>query len=286
MTRHLRCRDYTFDLARPLVMGVLNVTPDSFSDGGRHLDTQAALEHARRMHDEGADIIDIGGESSRPGAQPVPEDVELERVVPLVAALAADGVVVAVDTRKPGVMRAAIGAGASMVNDIGALSAPDAIEACASSTVGVCLMHMLREPRTMQAAPAYADVVGEVRDFLVARAEACMAAGIARECIAIDPGFGFGKTLAHNLALLRSIATFAATGYPVLVGLSRKSSLGEITGRGVGERVPASLAAALAAVSRGAAIVRVHDVRETVDALKVWNAVERGTWTTSLIPDP
>jgi dihydropteroate synthase len=173
-----------------------------------------------------------------------------------------------------------------MVNDIGALSAPGAIEACASSTVGVCLMHMLREPRTMQAAPVYANVVTEVRDFLVARAEACKAAGIAHERIAIDPGFGFGKTLAHNLALLRSIATFAATGYPVLVGVSRKSSLGEITGRDVGERVPASLAAALAAVSRGASIVRVHDVRETVDALKVWNTVERGTWTTSLIPDP
>jgi dihydropteroate synthase len=286
MTPRLRCRDYTFDLARPLVMGVLNVTPDSFSDGGRHLDTQAALAHAHRMRDEGADIIDIGGESSRPGADPVPEHVELERVIPLVAALAADGIVVAVDTRKPGVMRAAIGAGASMVNDIGGLKAPGAIEACASSTVGVCLMHMLREPRTMQATPTYADVVTEVRDFLVARAEACEAAGIAHERVAIDPGFGFGKTLAHNLALLRSIATFAATGYPVLVGLSRKSSLGEITGRGVGERVPASLAAALAAVSRGASIVRVHDVRETVDALKVWNAVERGTWTTSLIHYP
>jgi dihydropteroate synthase len=286
MTPRFRCRDYTFSLARPLVMGVLNVTPDSFSDGGRHLEGEAALAHARRMHDEGADIIDIGGESSRPGAEPVPEEIELARVIPLTAALAADGIVVAVDTRKPGVMRAAIAAGASMVNDIGGLKAPGAIEACASSTVGVCLMHMLREPRTMQAAPAYADVVAEVREFLVARAEACKTAGIAHERIAIDPGFGFGKTLAHNLALLRSIATFAATGYPVLVGLSRKASLGEITGRSVGERVPASLAAALAAVARGASIVRVHDVRETVDALKVWNAVEHGAWTKSLIQDP
>jgi dihydropteroate synthase len=276
MSRLFRCGAYTFDLARPLVMGVVNVTPDSFSDGGRYLEAGPALAHARRMREDGADLIDIGGESSRPGAAPVPEDVELERVIPLVTALAADEIAVAVDTRKPAVMRAAIAAGASMINDIGALSAPGAIDAVASSTAGVCLMHMQREPRTMQASPTYNDVVVDVRDFLIARADACMAAGIARERIAIDPGFGFGKTLAHNLALLRSIEAFAATGLPVLVGLSRKSSLGEITGRSVGERLPASLAAALAAVSRGASIVRVHDVRETVDALKVWDAIEHG----------
>ena len=173
-------------------------------------------------------------------------------------------------------MRAVAAAGAAMINDIGALGAPGAVEACADTDVGVCLMHMQREPRTMQAAPAYGDVVAEVRDFLVARAAACVEAGIARERIAIDPGFGFGKTLAHNLALLRSLATFAATGYPVVAGLSRKASLGEITGRSVDERMPASIAAALCAVARGAAIVRVHDVRATVDALKVWRAVESG----------
>jgi dihydropteroate synthase len=206
----------------------------------------------------------------------VAEDEELERVVPLVETLAAEGVAVAVDTRKPTVMREAAAAGAAMINDIAALTAPGALEACVRGGVGVCLMHMQREPRTMQAAPAYGDVVADVRDFLAARAHACEAAGIARARIAIDPGFGFGKTLAHNLALLRSLGTLAATGYAVVVGLSRKSSLGQITGRDVDARLAASVAAALAAVARGASIVRVHDVRETVDALKVWGAIERG----------
>ncbi len=271
-----RCGRFAFDLTRPLVMGILNVTPDSFSDGGRYLDPERALTHARQMRDDGADLIDIGGESSRPGAFPVAEEDELARVLPLVATLAAEGIAIAVDTRKPAVMRAAAAAGAAMINDIGALTAPGAIEACAGADVGVCLMHMQREPQTMQAAPSYADVVAEVRDFLVMRATACVDAGIARERIALDPGFGFGKTLAHNLALLRSLGTLAATGYPVVAGLSRKASLGQITGRSVDERMPASLAAALSAVARGAAIVRVHDVRATVDALKVWDAVERG----------
>ncbi len=255
-------------------MGILNVTPDSFSDGGRYLDRERALSHARQMRADGADLVDIGGESSRPGALPVAEDEELARVLPLVTALAAEGFAIAVDTRKPAVMHAAAGAGAAMINDIGALSAPGAIETCAGTDVGVCLMHMQREPRTMQAAPVYGDVVTEVRDFLVARAAVCVEAGIARERIAIDPGFGFGKTLAHNLALLRSLATLVATGYPVVAGLSRKASLGEITGRSVDERMPASIAAALSAIARGAAIVRVHDVRATVDALRVWRAVE------------
>jgi len=272
-----RCGAFAFDLSRPLVMGVLNVTPDSFSDGGRFADREQALSHARRMRDDGADIVDIGGESSRPGAESVAEGVELSRVLPLVEALAAEGIPVGVDTRKPPVMQAAIAAGAAMINDIAALREPGAIEACAQGGVGVCLMHMQREPRTMQAAPAYADVVSEVRDFLLARARVCIEAGIARERIAIDPGFGFGKTLAHNLALLRALGTLAATDYPVVAGLSRKASLGEITGRSVDERMPASLAAALCAVARGAAIVRVHDVRATVDALKVWSAVERGS---------
>ena len=275
MTRILRCGTYTFDLARPLVMGVLNVTPDSFTDGGRFLDREKALAHARSMRDDGADLIDVGGESSRPGAKPVDEEVEIDRVIPLIEALAREGITVAVDTRKPAVMRAAIAAGASMVNDIAALTAPGAIEACASGKTGVCLMHMRGEPATMQDAPTYDNVVIEVRDFLVARARACEAAGIAAERIAIDPGFGFGKTRAHNLTLLRALGDFAATGYPVLVGLSRKKSLGEITGRASDERLAASLAAALAAVARGASIVRVHDVRETVDALKVWRAIER-----------
>jgi len=272
-----RCGAFAFDLSRPLVMGVLNVTPDSFSDGGRFADREQALSHARRMRDDGADIVDIGGESSRPGAESVAEGVELSRVLPLVEALAAEGIPVGVDTRKPAVMQAAIAAGAAMINDIAALREPGAIEACAQGGIGVCLMHMQREPRTMQAAPAYADVVSEVRDFLLTRARVCIDAGIARERIAIDPGFGFGKTLAHNLALLRALGTLAATGYPVVAGLSRKASLGEITGRSVDERMPASLAAALSAVARGAAIVRVHDVRATVDALKVWSAVERGS---------
>ena len=272
-----RCGAYTFARTRPLVMGILNVTPDSFSDGGRFVDRERAVAHARRMRDDGADLIDIGGESSRPGASPVSESEELDRVLPLVEALS--GYPLAVDTRKPAVMRAVAAAGAAMINDIEALTAPGAIEACAQSGMGVCLMHMQREPRTMQAAPEYGDVVSDVLAFLETRARTCLAAGIARERIAIDPGFGFGKTLAHNLQLLRSMGTFAATGYPVVAGLSRKSSLGALTGRGVDERMPASVAAALAAVARGAAIVRVHDVRETVDALRVWCAVEgKAVW--------
>ena len=267
-----RCGRFTFELTRPLVMGILNVTPDSFFDGGRYVDRERALAHARQMRDDGADLIDIGGESSRPGASPVAESEELGRVLPLLETLAAEEIAIAVDTRKPAVMRAVAAAGAAMINDIGALTAPGAIEACARGDVGVCLMHMQREPQTMQAAPVYGDVVADVCAFLVARAGACVAAGIARERVAIDPGFGFGKTLAHNLMLLRSLGTFAATGYPVVAGLSRKASLGEITGRNVDLRMPASLAAALYAVASGAAIVRVHDVRETVDALKVWRA--------------
>jgi dihydropteroate synthase len=272
--RVLRCGRHAFDLARPRIMGVLNVTPNSFSDGGRYFNPARALDHARRMIDDGADLIDVGGESTRPGALPVDERDELGRVIPLVAALAADGVPVSVDTRKPAVMRAALAAGAAMVNDVCALEAPGAIEALAGSGAGVCLMHMQGDPRTMQQAPRYGDVVGEVRAYLLARAAACEAAGIARDRIVLDPGFGFGKTLAHNLALLAGLPALAAAGYPVLAGLSRKSSLGEITGRAVDERLAASLAAALAAVARGVRLLRVHDVRETVDALKVWLAVE------------
>ena len=276
LSKVLRCGRFTLDLARPRVMGILNVTPDSFYDGARYADTASAVAHAKQMAADGADLIDVGGESTRPGAMPVPEAEELRRVVPVIEALAADGLVVSADTRRPAVMRAAIAAGAAMVNDLGALTATGALDAVAGTNVAVCLVHMQGEPGTMQQAPRYGDVVAEVREFLAARVRACEEAGIARERIVVDPGFGFGKTLAHNLELLRALPQLAAAGYPVLAGLSRKSSLGTITGRPVLERMPASVAAALAAVSRGASMVRVHDVRETVDALKVWLAIQQG----------
>ena len=270
----LVCGAHVLDLSVPRVMGILNVTPDSFSDGGRHLDPLRALDHARQMIRDGAAIVDIGGESTRPGAKPVTEADELARVLPLVAALAGEGALVSIDTMKPGVMRAAIAAGAAMVNDVRALQERGAIDAVASSNAAVCLMHMQGEPRTMQEDPQYEDVVREVRDFLVERALTCEAAGIARDRIAIDPGFGFGKNSAHNLALLRGLPVLTQTGYPVLAGLSRKATIGQITGRDMGERMAGSVAAALAAVARGALILRVHDVRETVDALNVWCAVD------------
>ena len=272
----LLCGSHTLELDAPRVMGVLNVTPDSFYDGGRHGDFAQAIAHARQMAADGAAIIDVGGESTRPGANPVSEDEELRRVVPVIGALARDGFLVSVDTRRAAVMRAATAAGAAMVNDVAALREPGAMEAVAGSGVAVCLMHMHGEPATMQDAPHYDDVAEEVLAFLAARVDATLRAGIARERIAVDPGFGFGKTLEHNLQLMRALPRLVAAGYPVVAGLSRKGSLGTITGRPLEERLPASLAAALAAVARGAAIVRVHDVRETVDALKVWRAFERG----------
>jgi dihydropteroate synthase len=272
----LVCGRHRLGLDRPLVMGVLNVTPDSFSDGGRYLEPAAALDHARRMVDAGADIIDIGGESTRPGAATTPETVEVERVVPLIERITALGVPVSADTRKSAVMRAAIAAGASMINDVSALRGAGALEAIAGAPepVAVCLMHMRGEPETMQQNVAYADVLAEVRDFLAARAAACQAAGIGRERIVVDPGFGFGKTVEHNLDLLRRLPELVLLGYPLLVGLSRKSTIGALTGGAATERLAGSVAAALAAVARGAKIIRVHDVRETVDALKVWNAVD------------
>jgi dihydropteroate synthase len=270
----LTCGRHPLDLTRPRVMGILNVTPDSFSDGGRFFDRERALDQARRMLADGADLIDVGGESTRPGAAAVDEADELARVIPVIDELAREGALVSVDTMKPAVMRAAVAAGAAMINDVNALRLPGALEAAASTEAAVCLMHMRGEPRTMQDAPVYGDVATEVRDFLVERAQACEALGIARGRIVLDPGFGFGKTLAHNLALMRALPDLVAAGYPVLAGLSRKSSLGAITGRPPGERLAGSLAAALAAVARGASIVRVHDVRETVDALKVWAAVQ------------
>ncbi len=272
----LHCGKFQLDLSRPKVMGIVNVTPDSFSDGGRHLSHEAAIAHARRLIEEGADMLDIGGESTRPGAVPVGEQEELGRVLPVIEGLRGIHVPISIDTWKPAVMRAAIAAGASLVNDINALQAPEALAAVANSDAAVCLMHKQGSPDKMQLAPQYADVMDEVMSFLRQRVQVTEAAGIARERIVVDPGFGFGKTLVHNLALLKNMQDFAALGVPVLAGLSRKSMLGAITGRDVGHRQTASVAAALIAVQRGAAIVRVHDVRETVDALKIWNSVNEG----------
>lgn len=270
----LNCGSHTLDLCRPRVMGILNLTPDSFFDGGTHVDVERALDHARAMLADGADLIDVGGESTRPGAQLVPEHVELDRILPVVAALAQEGALVSVDTMKPTVMREVIAVGAAMINDVRALRERGAIEAVADSNVAVCLMHMQGEPRTMQAAPTYANVVSEVRDFLIERALVCEGAGIARARIVLDPGFGFGKTLEHNLTVLKHLHVLTGGAYPILAGLSRKASIGSITGRDLADRLAGSVAAALAAVARGAAIIRVHDVRATVDALKVWHAVD------------
>jgi dihydropteroate synthase len=272
----LSCGRFRLSLDRPLVMGVVNVTPDSFSDGGQFLDPGQALAHARRLIDEGADLLDIGGESTRPGAHAVSTEEELRRVLPVLEGLRDAPVPIAVDTVKPDVMRAALATGAAMINDVNALRAPGAVEVVAASEAGVCLMHMQGEPRTMQADPSYGDVVIEVGEFLKGRATAAEAAGIARERIVIDPGFGFGKKAQHNLTLLRRLAEIAALGYPVLAGLSRKSTLGGITGRPPAERTAASVAAALLAVEGGARIVRVHDVAATKDALAVWSAVRAG----------
>ena len=255
-------------------MGVVNVTPDSFSDGGRFFDPQRAIAQAQRLIEEGADLVDVGGESTRPGAEEIDAQEELRRVLPVLRALRDAAVPVAIDTVKPLVMQAAIDEGASVVNDIGALRAPGALQAVAGCEVGVCLMHMRGEPRTMQEAPSYEDVVEEVRRFLAGRIDAATAAGVARERIVVDPGFGFGKTVGHNLALLRNLGRLGELGAPLLVGLSRKSTLGAITGRPAGERLAASVAAALLAVQHGARIVRVHDVAATRDALAVLEAVE------------
>jgi dihydropteroate synthase len=272
VTAELHCGAHRLKLDRPLVMGIVNCTPDSFSGDGLGFDLARALAHGQALIDAGADILDVGGESSRPGAAAVSEDEELRRVIPVVEALAALGVPVSIDTVKPGVMRLALAAGASMINDITALREPGAMEAAAGSHAAVCLMHMQGSPGSMQDNPTYADVVAEVAAFLGERAEAARAAGIAEERIVVDPGFGFGKTAEHNLALLRDLDTLGVLGFPVLVGLSRKSVLGKLTGRPVTERVAASVAAALAAVVKGANIVRVHDVAATRDALAVWRA--------------
>ena len=256
-------------------MGIVNVTPDSFSDGGRHLLRDAAIVHAQQLIAEGADILDIGGESTRPGAQPVSVQQELDRVLPVIEGLRGVTVPLSIDTCKPEMMRAALAAGASMVNDINALQHSDALAAVAASDAAVCLMHKQGQPQSMQIEPHYDDVLHEVLDFLRARIAVVEAAGVARDRIVIDPGFGFGKTLEHNLTLLRNLDKFSELGIPLLAGLSRKSMLGKMTGREVDNRLSASLAAALAAVQRGANIVRVHDVQATCDALKIWNAVQK-----------
>jgi dihydropteroate synthase len=267
----LRCGDKTLDLSTPVVMGVLNVTPDSFSDGGRFLAAQAAVEHALRLVEEGAAIIDIGGESTRPGAVPVPAAEELRRVLPVIEQLRrATPVVISV------VIRGAAAAGAGLINDVRALREPGALEAAAASECAVCLMHMQGDPRTMQQAPSYVDVVNEVKSFLEERAQSCRTAGMSSDRIVIDPGFGFGKTLEHNLELLRRLGELTAGGLPLLVGLSRKSIVGKLTGRGAGERVYGSVALAVIAALNGARIIRAHDVAATVDALRAVAAVTGG----------
>lgn len=271
------CGRFRFVLNRPLVMGIVNVTPDSFSDGGRYLDTRAAVEHALGLKEAGADILDIGGESTRPGARPVSLEEEMERVIPVIEGLRDAGVALSVDTMKPELMRAALQAGVDMVNDVNALRAVGALETVAASAAGVCLMHMQGEPRSMQVQPHYKDVVAEVSSYLAGRVETAMAAGIARERILVDPGFGFGKELEHNLALFKGLSRFADIA-PVLVGVSRKSMLGALTGRDIPDRLIPSVMAAMVAVFRGAAVVRVHDVRETVDALKIWRVLGEDLW--------
>jgi len=272
-----RCRQRVIDLSRPIVMGILNVTPDSFSDGDRYSTVAAALARARRIEEEGAAVIDVGGESTRPGAAPVDEAVEIARVIPVIEGIAAaSDIAISIDTSKPAVMAAAIAAGACIVNDVFALRAPGARECAAASEAGVCLMHMQGEPRTMQNDPHYDDVVVEVCEFLARQRDACVAAGIARDAIVLDPGLGFGKGLAHNMTLLRELPRFAALNAPLLVGVSRKSFIGRILGRPVDERLYGGLGLAAWAVGQGARIIRTHDVAATRDAIGMVSAVLQG----------
>jgi dihydropteroate synthase len=273
-TPQLECAARILKLDRPRVMGIVNVTADSFSDGGQYATVESAVAHGLKLVEEGADLLDIGGESTRPGAEEVSEDEELRRVIPVIEALARLArVPISVDTSKPGVMRAAVAAGAGMINDVYALRRDGALDAAAALGVPVVLVHMQGEPQSMQSDPHYDDVVAEVYGFFNQRLFACEMAGIAKKKLVIDPGFGFGKSVQHNLALLAQLRRFTELGVPVVAGLSRKRTIGEITGRELGERVHGSVAAALIAVRNGASIVRVHDVGATVDALKVWNAV-------------
>lgn len=267
-------RAFCFVSPRPLILGILNVTSDSFSDGGQFLDAPRAIAHGLKLREDGADLVDVGGESTRPGAEPVSLHEELARVVPVIEALVREGVAVSVDTFKPEVMRAAIEAGCAVVNDVNAFRSPGALEAVADNDVGLIVMHMQGTPRDMQKEPRYDDVVAEVGAFLRARAAVLESAGITRERIVLDPGFGFGKTLDHNKALFRGLPALASMGYPLLAGVSRKKMIGDFIGRAAGERAAGSVAAALLAVQNGASLLRVHDVRETVDALNVWMALD------------
>ncbi|GMR08304.1 MAG: dihydropteroate synthase [Gammaproteobacteria bacterium] len=270
----LDCAGKSLDLSSPCVMGVLNVTPDSFSDGGKFTGVDAAIEHALRMREEGAAIIDIGGESSRPGATAISVQQELDRIMPVLEAITGQvNVPVSIDTSKPEVMQAAAQAGASIINDINALCADGAVEVVAASGLPVCLMHMQGAPRCMQENPQYNDVVADIREFLAQRLSVCKSAGIPESKIIVDPGIGFGKTLAHNLTILRHLESFAALGVPLLIGVSRKSMFGELLNRDGEDRLPASLAAALMSIIKGAAIVRAHDVAATVDVIRVYQAL-------------
>ncbi len=264
---------YVLPCDRPLVVGIVNVTPDSFSDGGKYVRVDAAVAHALKLIDEGADILDIGGESTRPGAAPVSRSEEIERILPVVEALAAGHTPISVDTQKPQVMAAAIRAGASMINDVNALQADGAIDVCAANDVAVCLMHMQGTPGSMQSNPTYVDIVADVEAFLLERTAACLNAGIDRARIVIDPGIGFGKSLEHNLALLRATRRFADTGFAVMVGVSRKSMFKTLLKRAVDDRLVPSVVVGVLAVQQGASMLRVHDVRETQAALRVWQAV-------------
>lgn len=272
-TYRLACGRFELDLDTPKVMGIVNMTPDSFSDGGVYADADRGIAHARRLIAEGAHILDIGGESTRPGASEVPEAQEMRRILPVIEALRDLDIPLSIDTAKPAVMRAALTAGADMINDIYGFRLPGALEAVSASRCGLCAMHMQGEPRTMQQAPFYEDVVAEVKTFLRVQGQRMLAAGIDRSRITLDPGFGFGKTADQNYRLLRELGGLHELGFALLVGMSRKSMLGAVTGKPVNDRVSASVAAALAAVDRGARIIRVHDVAATVDALKVWQAV-------------
>jgi dihydropteroate synthase len=274
-TPTLDCGGRELRLDRARIMAVVNVTPDSFSDGGAHADTDSAVAHALKLAEEGADLLDVGGESTRPGAGEVPLEEELRRVLPVIERLARDcALPISVDTSKPEVMRAAVAAGAGLINDPFALRREGALEAAAALGVPVCLMHMQGTPQDMQDAPHYEDVVAEVHSFLTQRIFACEMAGIAKKKLLVDPGFGFGKTLEHNLQLLRQLSRIAELGVPVLAGLSRKGMIGTLTGRGIDARVHGSVAAALLAVQNGAKIVRVHDVAATADALAIWHALQ------------
>lgn len=271
--RSLSCGRYVLALDRPLIMGIVNATPDSFFDGGRHATADAAIAHARRLLDEGADLLDIGGESTRPGSAPVTREEELARIAPVIEALRDCGRPLSVDTRHPAVMHETLALGADMINDVAGFREPGAIEAVAAGSAGLCVMHMLGEPSTMQRAPGYRDVVAEVSAFLRERVAALLRAGVDRSRIVVDPGIGFGKTHDDNLALMRALPVLGVGGLPVLIGLSRKSMIGRITGREPEGRLAGSVAGALAAARAGAAIVRVHDVAETRDALEVWKAI-------------